>query len=184
MRPVARLRRAYFDCRYGQLHVHQAIPPGGGFDEATALLCIPGTRGTGASFQALLGPVGADRSVYAPDLPGCGQSDGAGQGAGAEQYALALLDLLDSLRQRRIDVLAHGAGAAAALALVKLRPEALVRRLVLSAPPPGALDSARTLGIDCRELALASDAQEQLRAGPASPHFDDLIEVLGSKTPA
>ena len=34
MKSLARLRRAYFDSRYGQLHVHQAIPPGGGFDEA------------------------------------------------------------------------------------------------------------------------------------------------------
>jgi hypothetical protein len=30
-----RLRRAYHDCRYGQLHLHNAIPAGGGFDELT-----------------------------------------------------------------------------------------------------------------------------------------------------
>jgi pimeloyl-ACP methyl ester carboxylesterase len=76
----ARLRRAYFDCRYGQLHVHQAIPPGGGFDEAAPLLCIPGREGSARVFRALLGPLGADRSIYAPDLPGCGESDSAGAG--------------------------------------------------------------------------------------------------------
>ncbi|MCB1623879.1 MAG: hypothetical protein KDI32_04785, partial [Pseudomonadales bacterium] len=32
--------RAYFECRYGQLHVHNTMPPGGGFDEATPLLCL------------------------------------------------------------------------------------------------------------------------------------------------
>ncbi|MDE2250783.1 MAG: alpha/beta fold hydrolase, partial [Gammaproteobacteria bacterium] len=117
MRPAARLRRTYFDCRYGQLHVHQAIPPGGGFDEATALLCIPGAAGEGRFFSALLGPLGADRSIYAPDLPGHGQSDPPAVPAGCEQHALALLDLLDALRQRRVDVLAHGAGAEIAAAL-------------------------------------------------------------------
>ena len=45
-RPPARLRRSYFDCRFGQLHVHQAIPAGGGFDEAPALVCLPGSAET------------------------------------------------------------------------------------------------------------------------------------------
>src|SRR5204862_207555 len=36
-RPVAaqaRVRRGYFECRYGQLHVHNSIPPGGGLEAA------------------------------------------------------------------------------------------------------------------------------------------------------
>src|SRR6185437_5388989 len=33
--PAARARRGYFECRYGQLHVHHAMPPGGGFEEGT-----------------------------------------------------------------------------------------------------------------------------------------------------
>lgn len=180
MKPVARLRRAYFDCRYGQLHVHQAIPPGGGFDEATALLCIPGTRGSGAFFLPLLGPVGADRSIYAPDLPGCGQSDAAVQPAGVEQYAQALLDLLDSLRQRRVDVLAHAAGADIAIALAKLRPDALLRRVVFSAPPLGALETVRQLRIECRELPLAGPAEERLAEASVNSQFNDLIEFLGA----
>ena len=42
-----RLRRAYFECRYGQLHVHNAIPVGGGFDELTTLVCLHGTGSSG-----------------------------------------------------------------------------------------------------------------------------------------
>ena len=52
-----RVRRAYFDYRYGQLHLHQAIPAGGGFDEATSLLCIPGSGGLGSFFRPLLLPL-------------------------------------------------------------------------------------------------------------------------------
>ncbi len=168
MRPAARLRRTYFDCRYGQLHVHQAIPPGGGFDEATALLCIPGPAGEGRFFQALLGPLGADRSIYAPDLPGCGQSDAPAGPSGSEQHALALLDLLDSLRQRRVDVLAQAAGAEVALALAALRPGTLVRRAACSAPPPGALEALSKQGLEVREVNLATAAQ-----------LHDLIDFFG-----
>ena len=180
MSAVARLRRAYFDCRYGQLHVHQAIPPGGGFDEAAPLLCIPGRQGTGRYFQSLLGPLGADRSIYAPDLPGCGESDSAGAVAGAEQYALALTDLLDSLRQRQVDILAHAEGVETAVALERLRPHALVRRLVCIAAAPQALETVRALKIEFRELALGGAPADGLTVAPNSSQLSDLIEFLGS----
>jgi pimeloyl-ACP methyl ester carboxylesterase len=180
---AARLRRAYFDCRYGQLHVHQAIPPGGGFDEAAPLLCIPGKQGRGRFFQSLLGALGRDRSIYAPDLPGCGESDSAGAEAGPEQYALAFTDLLDSLRQRQIDVLAHADGADTAIAMEKLRPHALVRRMVLSAPSPKALEAVRGLKILFRELPLTATPEEMPPAAPGSNQVAELIEFFGSANP-
>ena len=72
---VPRVRRGYFESRYGQLHVHNAIPPGGGFDEGTSLLCLHATPRSGSSMLPLLALMGMDRSVYAPDLPGYGNSD-------------------------------------------------------------------------------------------------------------
>ena len=180
MRPVARLRRTYFDSRYGQLHVHQAIPPGGGFDEAVPVLCIPGANGRGRFFQALLAPLGADRSIYAPDLPGCGESDGASAGGGAEPYALACLDLLDSLRQRQVDVIAHAEGAEAAIALAKLRP-ALVRRLVLSAAKPEAIRQVSGLALEFRELPLGQAPDEAMSAAAANAQVDEIIRFFGAE---
>jgi pimeloyl-ACP methyl ester carboxylesterase len=184
VRPVARLRRTYFDCRYGQLHVHQAIPPGGGFDEATALLCIPDAAGEGRFFQALLGPLGADRSIYAPDLPGCGMSDAPSGPAGAEQHALALLDLLDSLRQRRVDVLAQAAGAQIAAALAASRPGALLRRVVCSAPPTGAIEALSRQGLEVREVNLAQAGEASLEGMAIAAQLHDLIEFFGAARPA
>lgn len=177
-----RLRRAYFECRYGQLHVHQAIPPGGGFDEAAPLLCIPGRQGTGRFFQSVLGALGADRSIYAPDLPGSGESDaaGSGSGAGAEQYALALIDLLDSLRQRRIDVLAHAEGAETALAMERLRPQALVRRLALAGASPGAVETVRALKIVFRELQQAGSPPDGATDLAQGFQVTELVEFFGS----
>ena len=177
--PAARLRRTYFDCRYGQLHVYQAIPPGGGFDEATALLCVPGTDGQGRCFQALLAPLGANRSIYAPDLPGHGMSASAGAGAGAAAYAPALLDLLDSLRQRRIDLLCVAEGAQTALAMLAQRPAGLVRRLVFYAAPAPLLAEARRLQLELCELPLAVADQQALPASLVSGQLNDLMEFLG-----
>jgi len=181
MRPVARLRRTYFDSRYGQLHVHQAIPPGGGFDEAVAVLCLPGAAGRGRFFQALLAPLGADRSIYAPDYPGCGESDGA-EAQGAEPRALACLDLLDSLRQRQVDVIAHGAGVEVAIALAQARP-GLMRRLVLSAAGADAAGQARALCSEVRDLPLAGAADEAIGAAAVTAQLDELIRFFGSAEP-
>ncbi len=179
MNPMARLRRAYFDCRYGQLHVHQAIPPGGGFDEAAALLCIPGRAGTGRFFVPLLAQLGANRSIYAPDLPGCGESDPAGAEAGAEQFALACVDFLDSMRQREVDVLAYAEGVDTAIAIEKLRPRSLVRRLGCVAASPKALDSLRALKINFRELAPATAATPGASIATGDGQLNDVIEFFG-----
>lgn len=136
VRPPPRLRRAYYECRFGQLHLHNAIPAGGGFDELTALLCIPGAGMTGRAFQSLLAELGYDRSVYAPDLPGTGESDPAGDLPPLEAALGALQDFLDTMRIRQIDVLALADGAQIARQLAALRPRE-VRRVVLLAEPAG-----------------------------------------------
>jgi pimeloyl-ACP methyl ester carboxylesterase len=139
-----RVRRAYFDCRYGQLHVHYAIPAGGGFDEATTLLCIPGAPGLGRFFRPLLMPLGRDRSVYAPDLPGCGESDPAAGPPDSVGIAAALGDFLDSMHMRQIDLLAHESGVGIAIALAQQRA-AQVGRVVLSPNTDAVRTEARTL---------------------------------------
>ena len=75
------LRKMYVDCRYGQLHVHTAFPSSGGFDELTPLVCIHPAPLSGRVFRPLLPDLGQDRSVYAPDLPGHGESDAPRVGA-------------------------------------------------------------------------------------------------------
>lgn len=132
-----RVRRGYFECRYGQLHVHNAIPPGGGFEEGTALLCVHGAGQTGRAFQRVLPVMGRDRSVYAPDLPGCGESDGPAARASAGDVAAALGDFLDTMRFRHIDVFGFQSGCLIAAELAIARPQQ-VRRVVLMGIPPGA----------------------------------------------
>jgi pimeloyl-ACP methyl ester carboxylesterase len=132
--PAVRTRRAYFDCRYGQLHVRTAFPTTGGFDEGVTLFCLHALDGSSRAFTGFLPQMAADRSVYAPDLPGCGESDAA-PGRSLAESAQAVADLAADLRLRQIDVLGFRFGAGVALALAALRPD-LVRRLVVIGPPP------------------------------------------------
>jgi pimeloyl-ACP methyl ester carboxylesterase len=129
-----RLRRAYFENRYGQLHVHNAIPAGGGFDEQTTLLCLHSSSTTGRSFLEVSKILGTTRSVYSPDTPGCGESDAPPKALNIAGYAEAIGDFIDSMRFRSIDLLGAHSGAAVAAELAITRPK-VVRKLVMVGAP-------------------------------------------------
>jgi pimeloyl-ACP methyl ester carboxylesterase len=130
----ARVRRGYFECRYGQLHVHNSIPPGGGFEEATPLLCLHDWPGSGRVFARFLVLAGRDRSAYAPDLPGFGESDPPGPVPAIADYAAAIGDFLEGMQLRQVDVLGQRAGALIATELAVTRPEQIGRMVMVSAP--------------------------------------------------
>ena len=131
---VVRTRRAYFDCRFGQLHVRTAFPTTGGFDEGVTLFCLHPSDASSRTFHKFLPEIADDRSVYAPDLPGCGESDPAPD-MHFKAAAAAVADLARDLRLRQIDLLGFRFGAGVALELANARSE-LIRRLVLIAAPP------------------------------------------------
>ena len=129
------LRKMYVDCRYGQLHLHTAFPSNGGFDERTPLICIHPGPLSGSVFRALLPDLGEDRSVYAPDLPGCGESDAPAEALTIGEYAAAVGDLLDTLRLRQVDVLGYQAGSLVAAELALSRPDQVRRRISRQGSP-------------------------------------------------
>ncbi len=132
----ARVRRGYFECRFGQLHLHNSMPPGGGFEEGTALLCIQDAAGTGRAFSPFMALACRDRSGYAPDLPGLGESDPPGAFPTVAEYAAALGDFIDTMRLRRLDLLSCRGGAYIAADLALARPEQIGRLVMVSVPVP------------------------------------------------
>jgi pimeloyl-ACP methyl ester carboxylesterase len=170
-----RTRRAYFDCRFGQLHVRTAFPTTGGFDEGTTLLCLHPQDASSRTFDRFLPEIADDRSVYAPDLPGHGESDAAPHGDFTEAAA-AVADLATDLRLRQIDVLGFRFGAGVALALAAAKPE-LVRRLVLVAAPP--MDDLPVLKQDSLVMRIklgASDDAQWTQGMLPKARFIDLAE--------
>jgi pimeloyl-ACP methyl ester carboxylesterase len=167
-----RVRRAYFESRYGQLHVHHVMPSGGGFDEATTVLCIPGAPGSGRAYYGLLLALGRDRSMYAPDLPGSGESDPAPPGAGAAEQASALGDFLDSMRFRRVHVIAQGSGNAIALALVDGRRSVITK---LAVSPSASLALPAGLAALQIDLGLSGELGTRPLAGDALQRLSDFL---------
>jgi pimeloyl-ACP methyl ester carboxylesterase len=149
-----RVRRGYFECRYGQLHVHNAMPPGGGFEEGTPLLCLHDVTGSAWTFARFLAVAGQDRSVYAPDLPGFGESDPPSPRPAIADYAAALGDFIDLMRLRRLDVLGFRAGASLATELALGRPAQIGRVVMVSVP-------------------LLTDSERQAAAGVPAPGRSD-----------
>jgi pimeloyl-ACP methyl ester carboxylesterase len=132
--PEARVRRGYFESRYGQLHVHHAMPPGGGFEEGTPLLCVHDLSGSGRAFARFLALAGAERSVYAPDLPGFGESDGPASRPVLSDYAAVLADFVDTMRLRNLAVLGLRGGTLLASELALSRPTQVTRVILVSVP--------------------------------------------------
>jgi pimeloyl-ACP methyl ester carboxylesterase len=131
---AVRTRRAYFDCRFGQLHVRTAFPATGGFDEQVTLFCLHSTDASSRTFGRFLPELADVRSVYAPDLPGYGESDPSPARSVADAAA-AIFDLAKDLRLRQIDLLGVvDYGAEVAVELAAAQPD-LVRRLVLAGAP-------------------------------------------------
>jgi pimeloyl-ACP methyl ester carboxylesterase len=151
---AVRTRRAYFDCRFGQLHVRTAFPATGGFDEQVTLFCLHPEQSSSRMFARFLSEIADVRSVYAPDLPGRGESDPSPASSIADA-AGAISDLADDLRLRQIDLLGVHTGAAVAMELAAARPE-LVRRLVLVSIPAAA------------HLSLVKQPALVMRTGPGS----------------
>lgn len=134
----ARLRRMYLDGRYGQLHLTTAYPASGGFDEATPIVFLHDEDGGGADFNRCAAVLGTDRSIYAPDLPGSGGSDAPRGRMAVAGLALAVVDIIEQFRLRRVDLVGAGRGALVAYELATTRPQE-VRRLVVAGnqAPPG-----------------------------------------------
>lgn len=173
-----RLRRAYFESRHGQLHVHNAIPVGGGFDELTTLICIHGTGSTGRVFLELSQRLGRSRSVYSPDLPGCGESDGPSAAMSASAYAEAVADFLDSMRFRQVDLLGAGTGAAVAVELAILRPKVARKIALLGTIQPEGWRSGSRLPLAKQPLLDLPEVMPQQLAQAEGKMTSKLLEFL------
>jgi pimeloyl-ACP methyl ester carboxylesterase len=169
------MRRAYFDFKHGQLHVRTAFPGTGGFDEQVTLFCLHGAQGSSRSFAQLL-PVIADvRSVYAPDLPGYGESDPS-PNATLSEAAGAVADLAADLRLRQIDLLGIQSGAAVALELAAAKPE-LVRRLVLIGVPVTArLPAVKQPALVLRTHLEGAEVLPKIKDAVANAKFVDVLD--------
>ncbi len=72
--------------------------------------------------------------MYAPDLPGFGESDPPAARPSVADYAAALGDFLDSMRLRQIDLLAQRGGARSPLSSPRRARQQIGRVVMVSVP--------------------------------------------------
>jgi pimeloyl-ACP methyl ester carboxylesterase len=166
---AVRVRRGYFEYRYGQLHVHNAMPPGGGFEEGLPLLCVHDFTGSGRVFAPFAALAAHDRSVYAPDLPGFGESDAPAGRIAIADYAAALGDFLEGLRLRQVAVLGLRSGSLVATELAAARPAQVSRVILVSVPL--LTEAERAGGVGAPSADDAARAPEQHRATQAAAQY-------------
>lgn len=130
----AELKRGYADSRFGQIHyrisrpVHEA-------GNRTALVALHLSPNSGQVFSTFLPLMGRDRIALAPDYPGYGMSDPIAGVQRIEDYAAAMLDVIEYLDiETPVDLLGYHTGTAVALEMARQRP-AVVRKVMLVAVP-------------------------------------------------
>lgn len=117
---VARVRRAYHDGRFGQLHYRIAGTAAAGGPRP--LLCLHGSPYSGRIYETFLAVMGADRIALATDTPGFGDSDPPATVPAMSDHAAAIGDLLDASAFGEIDLLGCQAGSALAVEFALQRP--------------------------------------------------------------
>jgi len=121
------VQRAYVDGRFGQIHYRRA----GSLGARSPLLLLHPGRLSSLVFEGFMPEIGRDRTVIAPDTPGCGMSDAPPTPPTIGDYASTMLDLVDALGLGMVDVLGYHTGALVAVDMARRQRSAVVRRIVM-----------------------------------------------------
>jgi pimeloyl-ACP methyl ester carboxylesterase len=121
--PYVRLDNLGSERIFYALHRRRETP-----DEAPALVCVHGAGGSHLNWPAEMRRL-PGATVYALDLPGHGQSSGAGRRTIGE-YVAVLVSFLEALHLADAVIVGHSMGGAVALEMALSHPER-VRGLVL-----------------------------------------------------
>jgi len=147
------VRRSYVATTYGQVHLRETTPA---TISRRPLLCLHASPRSGQDFDGLLPEIGKDRVALAPDMPGLGASDIPVSPPEIEDYAVAMIALINRRGITELDLLGYHTGCLTAVEIARREP-ALVRRIALISGP-----------------LIADDHLAHLRknAGPETPRAD------------
>lgn len=131
----AECARGYIDGRFGQVHYHKCWPATQ-TETKTPVVFFHQNPKSADEYKYLLEEMGRDRTVYAFDTPGYGESDRPANPPLMSDLAGSMADVLDDLNDSAalsgpVDVFGFHTGAYIAAELALLRGD-LVRRVVLS----------------------------------------------------
>lgn len=158
--PLARARRGetrgYVNLPHGQVHLRR-FGDGGG----RPVLLLHECPGSSSGLRDLAAALGTDRTVYAPDLPGIGESDPLPT-PDVASYAAALSQLLDALGLTQVDVVAEFTAAPIAIELARSAANRVHALCLDGAWLPGAAERRALWRQYCPALPVRTDGTHLL----------------------
>jgi pimeloyl-ACP methyl ester carboxylesterase len=112
------------------IHVRQA-------GQGPAVLLLHGYGETGDMWVPMAVDLARDHTVIVPDLRGLGLSSKPAGGFDKKTQAADVAGVLDALKIKRIDLVAHDIGNMVAFAFAAQHPEQVRRLVLIDAPVPG-----------------------------------------------
>lgn len=126
------IKRHYVDIGHGQMHLrcaHSEAPT------KPTLFCFHMSPNSGRVFETLMDRFAIDRKIIAPDTPGFGMSDPPKSAPEIQDYAQAMLSLMDHLGiHEPVDVMGYHTGSMIAAELARSAPDRIRRIIMISAP--------------------------------------------------
>ena len=127
----SRLRKAYADGPYGQLHYRYVRPDD---PQHIPLLCLHLTPMSGAVYSNWILEMGKDRWAIAPDTPGYGGSEPPPQPVHIPEFAAAMIQLMDQLGIEQFDVMGYHTGSMTSTELARTYADRVRKVVMISAP--------------------------------------------------
>ena len=127
------VHKRYVDTSFGQIHAR--VVAAAGEESQPPLLCLHPAPASGLYFATAFPYLNAHRRIIAPDYPGYGGSDPLAEPPGIDDYAKAMLELVDAMEiSGAVDVLGFHTGCLVGAEMALQRPDG-VRRLLLCDVP-------------------------------------------------
>lgn len=184
------IRHEYRRCRFGELHLHYM--PARGTEDQPPLLCLHPAPYSGAWFATVMPMLNEGRAVIAPDYPGYGGSAAPATEPTIQDYAGAMLDLLDDMAIARADVVGFHTGCLVGTEMSLANSER-IRRLVLIDVPYFVAEERRELytqavtprRFDADVAGLTDEwnknVEQRLDAMPFDRAFELFVESLRAR---
>ncbi|RKQ71952.1 pimeloyl-ACP methyl ester carboxylesterase [Litorimonas taeanensis] len=124
-----KIRRAFVDADYGQMHYRIAGSP----SDYAPLVCLHQSPKSSREFIEFMKQASNDRLVIAIDSPGHGESDVPETKMSIEGFARSIWSAIDALDLGSVDLLGHHTGAKVATEMAFQRPERVKTIVMVSA---------------------------------------------------
>jgi pimeloyl-ACP methyl ester carboxylesterase len=115
----------------GQLHLRLIEP-----EDATAIpfFCLHSSPNSGRIYEAILQTLGKERAVVAVDTPGFGESEAPAEPPEIEDYARAIIHVIEALGYGQVDLMGYHTGSETCVEVARQRPD-LIRKIVMNSAP-------------------------------------------------